>query len=85
MSLCLSENTVSSDDLAHPTHPKPYGASFMIIAASASSIIGPNNDILPLTPDGTSIAAYFSPFIGSSSVMLNGGASISGDVTFCFI
>lgn len=75
----------SSFVLAHPTHPNPYGASSIIIAASASSIKGPNMAILPLTPDGTSIAAYLSPFIGSSSVMLNGGESISGSITFFLI
>ena len=75
----------SSFVLAQPTQPKPNGAPSTKIAASASSIKGPIIDILPRTPEGTSIAAYLRPLIGSSSVIFIGGESISGSLIFCLI
>jgi hypothetical protein len=56
-----------------------------MIAASASSIRGPTRAILPLTPAGTSIAAYRSPNFGSSGVTFIGGESRPILVTFSLI
>ncbi len=60
---------------AHPPHPKARSASFTMMAASASSIRGPWMAIRPRTPLGTSTAAHFRPFFGSSGVIWRGGES----------
>ncbi|OPY28342.1 MAG: hypothetical protein A4E28_01599 [Methanocella sp. PtaU1.Bin125] len=52
------------------------------MAASACSIIGSISAMRPRTPEGTSMAAYFSPFLGSSGVMFMGGESRLALVTF---
>ena len=49
----------------------------MMMAASASSIMGPHRASLPLIPEGTSTPAYFRPLTTSSRVTFMGGMSTS--------
>src|ERR1035437_1007295 len=76
---------ISSLVRLQPTQPKFVGGFSTIIEASASSIRGPIRAILPLTPGGTSIAAYRSPNLGSSGVIFRGGESKLIFVTFSLI